>query len=257
MRYEKTYSILGVKVAVTDMNTVLSFLKDNLNELRGEYICVSNVHTIVMANENADYREIQNEAAVVLADGKPLSVLEKKCGRFPEAEKVSGPDLMPEVFKMSEKEGYRHFFYGSTERTLDLLRENLTKKYPKLQIAGMYAPPFRQLTLGEDEEIIEEINKTRPDFLWVGLGAPKQEIWMSEHKNKIQAVMIGVGAGFDFHAGTVKRAPVWMQRCGLEWFYRLLQDPKRLWKRYVVTNSKFLWYMIIKGKNKSEYIEDV
>lgn len=111
----------------------------------------------------------------------------------------------------------------------------------------MYAPPFRQLTEEEDEKIIQEINAANPDFLWVGLGAPKQEIWMAEHKDKISAVMIGVGAGFDFHAGTVKRAPAWMQRSGLEWLYRLFQDPKRLWKRYVVTNSKFMWYMILEG----------
>lgn len=243
-RYEKTYNILGVQVAVTDMDKVLSFLKDNLNDLRGKYICVSNVHTTVMAYEDIQYRKIQNEAAAVLPDGKPLSVLERKRGGFLEAEKVSGPDLMPEVFKMSEKEGYRHFFYGSTDETLDLLKKNLAKKYPALRVVGMYAPPFRQLTDREDEEIIEEINRVKPDFLWVGLGAPKQEIWMAKHKNKVSAVMIGVGAGFDFHAGTVKRAPVWMQKCGLEWFYRLLQDPKRLWRRYVVTNSKFIWYLL-------------
>ena len=153
---------------------------------------------------------------------------------------------MPELFKMSEEMGYKHFFYGSTERTLELLKDNLQQKYPKLQIVGMYAPPFRQLTDKEDEEVIQRINEEKPDFLWVGLGAPKQEVWMASHKNKISAVMIGVGAGFDFHAGVVKRAPVWMQRSGLEWLYRLFQDPKRLWKRYVVTNSKFIWYEIIK-----------
>ena len=151
---------------------------------------------------------------------------------------------MPEIFKLSEKAGYRHFFYGSTEKTLNLLKHNLMKEYPNLEIAGVYAPPFRQLTKEEDKEIIQKINEAAPDFLWVGLGAPKQEIWMASHKNKVSAVMIGVGAGFDFYAGTVRRAPVWMQRCGLEWFYRLLQDPKRLWKRYVVTNSKFMWYML-------------
>ena len=244
MQYNKTYDILGVNVAVTDMDKICSFLTDNLEKLRGDYICVSNVHTIVMAHENDSYKKIQNEAAVVLPDGKPLSVLERKQGGFLEAKKVSGPDLMPEIFKLSEKAGYRHFFYGSTEKTLNLLKHNLMKEYPNLEIAGVYAPPFRQLTKEEDKDIIQKINEAAPDFLWVGLGAPKQEIWMASHKNKVSAVMIGVGAGFDFYAGTVRRAPVWMQRCGLEWFYRLLQDPKRLWKRYVVTNSKFMWYML-------------
>ena len=240
----ETYDILGVQVAVTNMEKTLQFLEENIEELRGNYICVSNVHTTVMAYENKDYRKIQNNAAAVLPDGKPLSVLERKCGGLKKAEKVSGPDLMPKVFRLSEKKGYRHFFYGSTEQTLNLLKHNLENRYPHLQITGMYAPPFRQLTEEEDEKIMREINVAAPDFLWVGLGAPKQEIWMAEHKNKISAVMIGVGAGFDFHAGTIKRAPVWMQRCGLEWLYRLFQDPKRLWKRYVVTNSKFMWYMI-------------
>ena len=248
MKYKETYDILGVQVAVTDMNKILSFLREHLDELKGNYICVSNVHTMVMAYENEHYKKIQNEAAVVLPDGKPLSVLERKKGGFLDAEKVSGPDLMPEVFKLSEKMGYRHFFYGTTEQTLELLKDNLERKYPNLRIAGMYAPPFRQLTREEDDEIIQKINDSKADFLWVGLGAPKQEIWMADHKNKVHAVMIGVGAGFDFHAGVVKRAPVWMQRCGLEWLYRLFQDPKRLWKRYVVTNSKFIWYMIKKKK---------
>ena len=247
MKYKETYKILNVQTAVTNMEKTLCFLESNMEELRGEYICVSNVHTTVMAYEDANYREIQNGAAMVLPDGKPLAVLESVRGGFREAEKVSGPDLMPEVFCLSEKTGYRHFFYGSTEQTLKKLENNLVKKYPHLQIAGMYAPPFRQLTEKEDQKVIRRINEAKPDFLWVGLGAPKQEIWMAAHKNKISAVMIGVGAGFDFHAGVVKRAPVWMQKCGLEWLYRLFQDPKRLWKRYVVTNSKFVWYLV-RGK---------
>lgn len=252
MKYNKTYNILGVQVAVTDMKRTLRFLEENMEELRGDYICVSNVHTTVMAYEDEEYRKIQNNAAIVLPDGKPLSVIEKTKGGFKEAEKVSGPDLMPEVFSLSERTGYRHFFYGSTEKTLELLKDNLLKQYPKLQIAGMYAPPFRRLTKEEDEKIIQEINAAKPDFLWVGLGAPKQEIWMGEHKGKVSAVMIGVGAGFDFHAGVVKRAPVWMQKCGLEWLYRLSQDPGRLWKRYVVTNSKFVWYMITQRHRKAK-----
>lgn len=210
MRGMETYDILGVQVAVTNMEQTLQFMEENIEELRGNYICVSNVHTTVMAYEDKDYRKIQNDAAAVLPDGKPLSVVERKYGGLKNAEKVSGPDLMPEVFRLSEKKGYRHFFYGSTEQTLNLLKKNLGKRYPHLQITGMYAPPFRQLTEEEDEKIIREINAAAADFLWVGLGAPKQEIWMAEHKNKISAVMIGVGAGFDFHAGTIKRAPVWM-----------------------------------------------
>lgn len=238
--------ILKTNINVTNMTETLQYLTRNLEELRGKYICVSNVHTVVMSYEDETYRNIQNSAAMVLPDGKPLSVVSRLRG-YKEAQKVSGPDLMPELFNLSEEKGYTHYFYGSTEETLDKLKETLLIRYPKLKIAGMYSPPFRPLTETEDEEIIRQINDASPDYIWVGLGAPKQEQWMYAHRDKLCGIMLGVGAGFDFHAGTVKRAPVWMQKFGLEWLHRLTQDPKRLFKRYVVTNTKFLW-LILTGK---------
>ena len=238
--------ILKTNINVINMTETLRYLTQNLEVLRGKYVCVSNVHTTVMSYEDKEYRNIQNSAAMVLPDGKPLSVVSRLRG-FKEAQKVSGPDLMPEMFELSEEKGYTHYFYGSTEETLDKLKEALLNRYPRLKIAGMYSPPFRSLNEEEDEEIIRQINNADPDFIWVGLGAPKQEQWMYAHRDKLCGVMLGVGAGFDFHAGTVKRAPVWMQKSGLEWLYRLTQDPKRLFKRYVVTNTKFLW-LILTGK---------
>ena len=238
--------ILKTNINVTNMTDTLQYLTGNLESLRGKYICISNVHTTVMSYEDEAYRKIQNSAAMVLPDGKPLSVVSKFRG-YREAQKVSGPDLMPEMFQLSEEKGYTHYFYGSTEETLYKLKEALLARYPKLKIAGMYSPPFRPLTEEEDEEIIQQINSASPDFIWVGLGAPKQEQWMYAHRGKVCGIMLGVGAGFDFHAGTVKRAPVWMQKSGLEWLYRLTQDPKRLFKRYIVTNTKFLW-LILTGK---------
>ena len=238
--------ILKTNINVTNMEETLQYLIRNLEDLRGKYICVSNVHTVVMSYEDEKYRNIQNSAAMVLPDGKPLSVVSRLRG-FKEAQKVSGPDLMPAMFRVSEEKEYTHYFYGSTEETLEKLKEALLVRYPNLKIVGMYSPPFRPLTQEEDEEIIQQINDVSPDFIWIGLGAPKQERWMYDHKDKMCGVMLGVGAGFDFHAGTVKRAPVWMQKCGLEWLHRLTQDPKRLFKRYVVTNSKFLW-LILTGK---------
>lgn len=242
IKYQNTCNILGVEVAVTDMEKTLRFLCDNLQDLRGKYICVSNVHTVVTAYEDERYKEIQNASAMILPDGKPLSLVQKRRG-FSEAQKVSGPDLMPEIFRISEEKGYTHFFYGSTDETLKKLVVNLKNQFPGLKIAGVYSPPFRALSEKEDIEITEMLNKADADFLWVGLGAPKQEIWMAEHEDRVRALMIGVGAGFDFHAGTVKRAPKWMQSCCLEWLYRLFQDPKRLFKRYAVTNVKFLLYL--------------
>ena len=148
---------------------------------------------------------------------------------------------MREMLIQSRENGWRHFFYGSTQKTLDMLREKIEKEYDGAIIAGMISPPYRELTIEEDVQFIEEINKSRPDFIWVGLGAPKQEIWMSAHQDKLNGLMIGVGAAFDYESGNLKRAPKWMQKCNLEWLYRFMQEPRRLFKRYFVTNMKFMW----------------
>lgn len=229
-------SVLGVHVTVGDMDSIKQCVIENIEELRGKYICVSNVHTTVMAYENRSYRRVQNGAAMVFPDGGPLSIACRLMGHKG-ARRVTGPDFMGEMFK--EKK-IKHFFYGSTPETLDKLKEVLKIQYPDIQICGMYSPPFRTLSPKEDEEIIKMINDTNPDIVWVGLGAPKQENWMAKHEGKIDAVMVGVGAGFDYFAGNIKRAPMIMQKLSLEWLYRLLQEPKRLYKRYFSTNTVFI-----------------
>lgn len=233
-------NILGLNVAVTNMDKTLSYIEENLDKLRGKYICITNVHTTVMAYEDDNYKKIQNNSALILPDGNPLSSLSRKKG-FKEAERVTGPDLMHEIFKISEEKGYRHYFYGSTEDTLSELNIKLKEKYPKLNISAMYSPPFKSNVSLESEDKIKEINSSDPDFIWIGLGAPKQEIWMNLHKDKLNGVMIGVGAGFDYLADKIKRAPEWMQKSSLEWFYRLMQEPRRLFKRYLTTNVKFIY----------------
>lgn len=240
-------TILNTNINVTNMDDTLTALTDSLEEIRGNYVCVSNVHTTVMAFRDEAYRKVQNESWMTLPDGKPLSIVSRRRG-YIEAERVPGPDLMPKVFEISKEKKYRHFFYGSTEETLGMLKKKIEEKYPYLEIAGMYSPPFRKLTEEEDKDIIQMINESKADFVWVALGAPKQEIWMAEHKGKINAVMLGVGAAFDFEAGTVKRAPKWMQELCLEWLYRIMQDPKRLIARYVDTNFSFLWNVYKEGK---------
>lgn len=207
--------ILKTNINVTDMEHTISYITQNLEALKGDYICVSNVHTTVMAFRDKKYRLVQNSAAMALPDGQPLSIVSRKRG-FTQARRVPGPDLMPAILALSPEKGYRHYFYGSTESTLAELRKVLTRRYPKLQIAGMYSPPFRTLTKEEDEEIIRRINDSGADFVWVALGAPKQEIWMYEHRHKVKGLMLGVGAAFDFTAGTTKRAPMWMQKLCLE-----------------------------------------
>lgn len=242
-----TCNILGVNIAAINMEWLLKYLTENIDNIKGDYICVSNVHTTVTSYEDDSYRAVQNGGLMAIPDGGPLSTVGQKRG-YKNMSRTTGPSLMGEVFKISAEKGYRHYFYGSKEETLELLNQKLNQNYPGIQIAGMYSPPFRPLTKEEDKAVIERSNETKPDFVWVGLGAPKQEKWMAAHQGQINGLMIGVGAGFDYYAENIKRAPMWMQRSNLEWLYRLMQDPKRLFKRYLHTNTKFIWNAMIRGK---------
>lgn len=234
--------IFGVKVAVADMTGAASWVCGHMEQLRGQYITFANVHSLVMAHDSEKYLKVQGAAAAVFADGQPVAAYQRKSG-YPQAKRVAGPDFMSEIFRISSEKGYRHYFYGSSENTLAKLRDNLERKYPGIQIAGSYAPPYEKQLRKDYEEDIHRMNEADADFVWIGLGAPKQEYWMYLQKGKVNGLMLGVGAGFDFHAGVVKRAPLWMQKCGLEWFYRFLQEPGRLGKRYLVTNVKFFRYI--------------
>ncbi|MFD0047942.1 WecB/TagA/CpsF family glycosyltransferase [Actinomycetes bacterium NPDC127524] len=245
-------NILGVNIAAINMQWLLDYFKTNINtktgnRISGDYICVSNVHTTVMSYEDSSYCKVQNGGLMAIPDGGPLSTVGRKRG-FESMERITGPSLMEEVFKISVENGYRHYFYGSTEQALEKLCKKLSHEYSSIEIAGSYSPPFRPLTSEEDMEIIKKINDSNPDFVWVGLGAPKQEIWMAEHQGKVNGIMLGVGAGFDYYVGNIKRAPQWMQKNNLEWFYRLCQDPMRLFKRYFNTNLKFIWHVVLRGK---------
>ena len=235
-------TILKTNINVTDMDKTIAYITENLNALRGNYICVANVHTTVMAFRDEEYRKVQNSSAMALPDGQPLSIVSRRRG-YAQAGRVPGPDLMPAILDLSQQKGYTHFFYGSTESTLKQLEKVIMTRYPGLKIAGMYAPPFRDLTQEEDDEVVRRINDSGADFIWVALGAPKQEKWMYEHRNRVNGLMLGVGAAFDFIAGTVKRAPMWMQKLCMEWVFRIMQDPRRLIPRYLNTNFAFLYYV--------------
>jgi len=245
-------NILGVNIAEINMEWLIEYLnkmvkhKDG-NLLSGDYICVCNVYSTVTAYKDESYKAILNGGDLAIPDGGPLSVIGRRRG-WKNMRRTTGPGLMGEMFLASSNIGYRHFFYGSTEDTLNKLIMELKRSYPYIQIAGTYSPPFRTLTEEEDENVIKLINNVKPDFIWVGLGAPKQERWMAAHKDKVQGLMIGVGAGFDYYAKNIKRAPNWMQSCNLEWLYRLFQEPKRLFMRYMKTNWMFLWLTIVRGK---------
>lgn len=243
MKKPFTSRILGVNIAVTNMQDTIELILSQIDELKGKFICLSNVHTTVMSDYDEEYKKIQNAAFLALPDGSPLALLQRLRG-YKGAEQVAGPDLMPALWEATEYTGITHYFYGSSPQTINALGTLLREKYPGLAIAGMESPPFRPLTEEEDKKAVKKINESGAQIVWVGLGAPKQEKWMYEHQSTVNALMLGVGAGFDFHAGTVKRAPVWMRNHYLEWLYRLIQDPKRLWKRYVETNIKFIWLSI-------------
>lgn len=240
-----TCRIMGVDIAAVDMDWLLRFTDENIRQLSGDYMCVSNVHTVVTASEDPAYEAIQNGGIMAIPDGGPLSSVGRKRG-FRNMQRTPGPSYMEEIFKLSGKMRYRHYFYGSTKETLERLKSALQSNYPGIRIVGMYSPPFGPVTEAEDARITQRINEAGADFIWVGLGAPKQERWMADHQGKVEGFMVGVGAGFDYFAGNIRRAPEWMQRHNLEWFYRLLQEPGRLLGRYLRTNTKFLWYTYVK-----------
>jgi N-acetylglucosaminyldiphosphoundecaprenol N-acetyl-beta-D-mannosaminyltransferase len=244
----KKCNILGVDISVTDINETINNIEENRGDLKGRYICLANVHTTVMAYENLNYRNIQNQAFLSLPDGKPLSIISRMRG-FKEAKQVSGYDLMSTMFEFTEKKGYSHYFYGSTVEVLEKIKIRLDLEYPDLNIVGMYSPPFRDLDDNEEQTVLDRINNSDADFIWVGLGAPKQETWMYNHQYKFKGVMFGVGAAFDFYSGNIKRAPFWMQKLCIEWLYRLMQNPGRLFKRYFIYNFRFLFWIVFYGIN--------
>lgn len=206
-------------------------------------VCICNAHSVVTAKQDIEFNQVLQHADMSTPDGAPVAWMINKVSGQPQA-RINGPDLMLKYCEHAEKIGQSIYLYGGQESTLNILVDVLKSKYPNLKIAGYLSPPFRELSDEEKNKIIQNINDSGAHTVWVGLGCPKQEKWMHEHKGKINAVMVGVGAAFDYHAGTIKRAPKWMQNSGLEWFHRLCSEPKRLWKRYLVTNTLFVIYAL-------------
>ena len=196
------------------------------------------VPAVISASESEEIKEMYSKATMAIIDGMPIVKRGRKLGF--ECDRCAAPDIMGPIFEESVKRNKTHYFYGGKDdEVLVKLRENLEKAYPGIQILGMYSPPFRPLTDEEDAAICREINELKPDFLWVGIGAPKQEMW--KHQEKIHGTrMLGVGAGFNFFAGTLDKAPAWMEKAGIEWLFRLSKEPKRLWRRYVLGGFKYL-----------------
>lgn len=235
-------NIIGVPISSVNMDSCVDFILNNWDVAHGNYICVSNVHTTVMAHDDKNYFEVQSDSMLSIPDGKPLSVLGRK--KYPEMNRVTGPDLMRKFFEISRTKEIRHYFYGTTPENLNLLLKKLEQDFPWVNVVGSEPSVFRPLSVKEEEELINRVNSTRPDIVWVALGAPRQETFCNRNEGKISGIMIGVGGAFNIISGFIDEAPIWMQNMGLEWLYRLIKEPKRLFKRYLVTNSKFLFYLL-------------
>ena len=222
------YSIGKIKISKTNLSRTLSFLDDCIENKKYGYVCVTNARTSYLANQDADYCTIQNSSLLTVPDGMPLVWIANNNG-FNEVGKVSGRDLMDALFSISAKEGYSHYFYGCSKQTIDLLQSKLLEKYPGLDIKAAVSPPFQPIEAYDIEGLANQVNTLNPTFFWCGLGAPKQERLMAllqPHLNS--TISVGVGLAFEYFAGTVKRAPIFMQKNGLEWLYRIYKQPDRI-----------------------------
>jgi N-acetylglucosaminyldiphosphoundecaprenol N-acetyl-beta-D-mannosaminyltransferase len=234
-------SAINLAVATALIDTWIAEWADERGGTAARYVCCADVHSIMQGYRDLLLRGVYHRATLITPDGMPLVWLCQHAGER-NAGRVYGPDLMLAVAERGSNRGYRHFFYGATSEVLDKLAAALRVRFPEMQVAGMVAPPFRPLTPEEDAAIIEQINNSRADVVWVGLGAPKQDLWMATHAGKLRVpVLIGVGAAFDFHAGVKPQAPRWMQRRGFEWAFRVMTEPRRLWRRYAFNIPPFVW----------------
>jgi N-acetylglucosaminyldiphosphoundecaprenol N-acetyl-beta-D-mannosaminyltransferase len=237
-------SILGVNISALNMPLAVETIERWIENREKHYVCICNVHSVMEAQRDSAYMEILNNAGLRTPDGMPLVWLSRHAGRD-DVRRVCGPDLLPELVSRSAVTGHRHFFYGGVEGVAQDLATRLSARHPGLEVAGAITPAMQPVGAIESDALVETINKTAPDILWVGLGSPKQDVWAANHLSRLDvSVIIAVGAAFDFHTDRVRRAPAWMQRSGLEWAFRLSQDPKRLWQRYMLDNGQFLIRML-------------
>lgn len=230
--------VVSLDVDVVDLDRVISEVSE-LRAADGGYVCVSTVHMVMEAHDDREYRTKVNNADLVIPDGMPLVWMQKLQGRK-DAGRVRGNDLTKALCAYAASNGLTVGFYGGTRSVIDQIHERAAKELPDLKIVYAYSPPFRPLTVEEDVDVVDSINASDPDFLFVGLGCPKQENWMAGHRDRLSCVMLGVGAAFDFYAGNIRECPVWLGKLGLEWLFRLSQEPKRLWRRYLILNPRFM-----------------
>ena len=232
-------SLLGTLVAAITYPDAVKLVSTWSRRGESRYVCVANVHVLMEAHDSTDFQKVLDNADLTVPDGMPLVWMLRLKG-YSSQPRVYGPTLMLHVLAAAAQEKLPVGFYGGHPEVLNTLIDRMKALYDGLNVVFSYSPPFRELSPEEDEAFVEKINQSGAKILFVGLGCPKQEIWMANHRGQVQAVMMGVGAAFDFHAGVKPQAPVWMQRLGLEWMFRLFTEPRRLWKRYLYHNPRFV-----------------
>ena len=239
--------ILGILLSAIDMNRAMELTQRWIATGRSTYICMTGVHGVMESQSNAQLRRVLNEAFINAPDGMPMSWVGWLQGHR-HMDRVYGPDFMKNCCRLSVEKGFRHYLYGGKPGVAQALKHVLEERFPGLQIVGTYTPPFRNLTHDEEDELLKDVQNAKPDILWVGLSTPKQEFFMAEYVDRLRVpLLVGVGAAFDFHTGRIQEAPAWIKRSGLQWLHRLLQDPRRLWRRYLLNNSAFVWLMVLQS----------
>tara|TARA_B100000678_G_scaffold285553_1_gene288841 strand:+ start:423 stop:1250 length:828 start_codon:yes stop_codon:yes gene_type:complete len=245
--------VLGVPISLVNLCTATETIIGWAASDRPNYVCVRDVHGVMRAQEDQDLLAIHQNAGMITPDGMPLVWLARRRGDSRVA-RAAGFDLLSAVCDRSREQGLRHFFYGGRDGVAERLAKALGERYPGLLVVGTYTPPFRPLSKDEDREILNRINASGADIVWVGLSTPKQEYWMRDHVDLIEgATLIGIGAAYDFHVGDVRRAPPWMRDNGFEWLYRFLNEPRRLWRRYLVMAPRFVFAVLreeVKGRRQ-------
>jgi len=250
-------NLLGVGISAVNLKSASEIISHWIEANQREYVVVCPVYSIMKAVEEPELRRIYNGAGMVTPDGMPVAMITRWSSGY-QIERVYGPDLMLEMHTLSAREGYTNYYLGGAEGIAQRVAETFKQKFPTLKTAGTYTPAFRDLTPEEEQTLIDHINAANPDILWIALGSPKQDYWMARYRPQLNArVIIAVGAAFDFYSGRIRQAPRWMQRSALEWLFRLLTEPKRLWRRYVIYNPLFIFHTLLQilGLKKYELID--
>jgi N-acetylglucosaminyldiphosphoundecaprenol N-acetyl-beta-D-mannosaminyltransferase len=246
-------NVLGVGISAIDPPTALDLLARWIDTRERHYVCVCAVHIVMECQNDARLRAMVNRASLAVPDGMPLVWVARLAGQC-QVQRVYGPDLMLSFCELAAQRGYTSYLLGGAPGQPEVVAERLRARYPQLSVVGMHATPARPLPPAECDAVVDEINRLNPDIVWVGLGAPLQEQWMASNRDRIRApILAGVGAAFDFHSDRVPQAPAWLQQTGLEWLFRLAQEPGRLWRRYLLGNPEFLGRLLVQGLGLRQY----